>query len=352
MNTLPHFKCYQKSDVLAMTKIRKFETKIGERVRVAENLQELPTMLQDPSIKFVLFGIPEDMGVTAHDGLAGANSVWNPFLSAFLNIQSNDFLDGDQVLVLGHFDFSDIKTLIDHHAHDPVELIDAYRHALITIDDEVEALTKLICRSAKLPVVIGGGQNNAYPLIKGAAKGWHKAEKIPMAQINAINLDAHCDYKPAEGRHHHNGFRYAEEDGYLLKYCVVAVHENNISQNVWMDLVNNPFMDIITYEDIFLHEKRNFIQALAHATGFTEDNYTGIELDMGAIADVLSTDGSPAGISFLQARQYMNFTALDTKAAYLHIAEGASKLSNGRFDEEAGMRIAYLVSDFIKSSIS
>ncbi len=47
-----------------------------------------------------------------------------------------------------------------------------------------------------------------------------------------------------------------------------------------MDIHNNPFIDYITYEEIFIHERKNFIQAVAHATGFTEDSFTGIELDL------------------------------------------------------------------------
>ncbi len=42
-----------------------------------------------------------------------------------------------------------------------------------------------------------------------------KQSILPLAQINSINLDAHSDFRPAEGRHSGNGFRYAEEDGYL-----------------------------------------------------------------------------------------------------------------------------------------
>ena len=101
-----------------------------------------------------------------------------------------------------------------------------------------------------------------------------------MAQINCINLDAHSDYRPLEGRHSGNAFRYAEEDGYLQKYCIVGLHENYLPQNIWMDIVNNPFIDCITFEDIFVHEKRTFMQAVAHATGFTEDTLCGIELDL------------------------------------------------------------------------
>ena len=53
-------------------------------------------------------------------------------------------------------------------------------------------------------------------------------------------------------------------------------------------LVNDPFIDVITFEDIFLHEKRSFIQAIAHATAFTEDSYCGIELDLDVIEDTLA----------------------------------------------------------------
>ncbi|MBC7851131.1 MAG: arginase family protein, partial [Chitinophagaceae bacterium] len=193
------------------------------------------------------------------------------------------------------------------------------------------------------------GHNNSYPLIKGAAKGLHKAGLIPLAQINAINLDAHTDFRPSEGRHSGNGFRYAEEDGYLLKYCVIGIHESYLPQNVWMDIVNNPFIDFITYEDIFIHEKRNFIQAIAHATGFTEDNFTGIELDLDSIEGVLSSATTPSGIPALAARKYMNFTGVDTKPAYVHICEGATQLSDGRKDDSTGKLISYLVSDFIKA---
>src|SRR6185369_608550 len=238
--------------------------------------------------------------------------------------------------LLGHFDFGDIQYLIDKNAHGDEEKLEAYRHAVNTIDDEVETLIKIITEAKKIPIVIGGGHNNAYPLIKGAAKGWYKAGAIPLAQINCINLDAHADYRPLEGRHSGNAFRYAEEDGYLQKYCVIALHENYLPQNVWVDMVNNVFMDCITYEDIFLHEKRTFMQAVAHATGFTEDSLCGIDLDLDSIQNVLSSATTPVGISPLHARQYLSFAAADSKPAYLHICEGATRLSDGRTDDSTG----------------
>ena len=345
---MQHLKVYNKQDILALTKIRRFETKLGEMVQAPGTPQNLEQELAQSSAKFVIVGVPEGIGVKANLGIGGADTAWVPFLRSFLNIQSNDFLLGDNILLLGHFDFSEMETLIDSNAHSFEEKIEAYRHAVNTIDDEVEHVVKIITQNKKIPIVIGGGHNNAYGCIKGAAKGLHKAGLIPIAQINAINLDAHADFRPVEGRHSGNGFRYADEDGYLEKYCVIGLHENYISQNSWIDIVNDPFIDVITYEDIFIHEKRNFIQAIAHATTFTEDTYCGIELDLDVIEDTLSSASTPTGISPLHARQYINYAALDTKAAYLHICEGATKLNDGRSDGSTGKLISYLVSDFLK----
>lgn len=347
-----HFRFYNKQDVLYLTRIRRFETKLGEQVQVLPDGMALETFLARSAAPYVLFGIPEDIGVLANQGIGGTDSAWTPFITAFLNIQSNDFLSGTELIVLGQFDFGDIKYLIEQHAHDAEEKTEAYRHAVGRIDDEVEELVRLICSHGKIPLAIGGGHNNAYPLIKGSAKGLHKYGRLPLAQINCINLDAHTDYRPLEGRHSGNGFRYAEEDGYLQKYCVVGAQENYLPQNVWLDIVNNPFIDLITYEDIFVHEKRNFIQAVAHACSFTEDGLAGIELDLDVIEHFLCSAQSPSGISLLHARQYLNFTGTRSQVAYLHICEGAAMLHDGRKSETMGKAVAFLVSDFIKAHLS
>jgi formiminoglutamase len=346
---MKHFKYYSKADILSLTKMRRFETHLGESVQFIKDTTQLPDALKASSAKYVLIGIPEDIGVNANLGIGGTDTTWLPFLTNFLNLQSNDFLTGEQILLLGHFDFGDIKYLIDNTAYNKEELIDAYRHAVNIIDEQVENLIKWITAAKKIPIIIGGGHNNAYPIIKGVAKGLYKAELIPLAQINVVNLDAHADFKAIEGRHSGNAFRYAEEDGYLGKYAIVALQEQLISQNVLTDIYENPFIDYITYEDIFIHEKKNFIQAVAHATGFTEDTYTGIEIDVDVIEGALSSAAVASGISVLHARQFVNFTATDTKAAYLHIAEGAIQLNDGQRNEYTGKLISYLVADFVKA---
>jgi formiminoglutamase len=347
---IAHFKIYSKQDILPLVKLRRFETKLGERVQTLADPNEVEQSIKGLKPNYVVFGIPEDIGVQANYGQGGTSTAWLSFLQTFLNIQSNDYLVGEEIAVIGHFDFGDIQYLIDKNAQGTEEKVQAYRHAVSTIDEEVESLIKAIVATGKIPIAIGGGHNNAYPLIKGSAKGFYQAQKISLPQINCINLDAHTDFRPAEGRHSGNGFRYAEEDGFLQKYCVVGVHENYLPQNVWLDIVNNPFLDFLSYEDIFIHEKRNFIQAVAHAIDFTDDNFTGIELDLDCIENVLSSACSPSGINSVHARQYVNLCAERSKPAYLHICEGAIRLSDGRTDESTGKLISYLVSDFLKGS--
>ena len=347
---MKHFKFYSKKDILSLTKVRRFETRVGERVQHLNPSADWPQVIGSSTAKYVLVGIPEDIGVKANHGIGGADTNWIPFLQEFLNLQSNDFFTGENVLLLGHFDFGDMKYLIENHAYSPDELVDAYRHAVNIIDEEVEDMMKIIASFKKIPIIIGGGHNNSYPVIKGVSKGLHKADLIPLAQINCINLDAHTDYKTMEGRHSGNAFRYAEADGYMGKYSIIGLHENYISQNILTDIHVNPFIQYCSYEDIFIHEKKNFIQAIAHATGFTEDTFTGIELDVDCIQDVLCSACTPSGITALQARQYINFASTDAKVAYLHICEGASQLADGTKDEKTGKLLSYLVTDFLKAN--
>lgn len=110
---MQHLKIYSKLEILSLTKIRRFETKLGERLQVINDMASLEKSIAESTARYILFGIPEDLGAKGNYGIGGADTLWIPFLQNFLNIQSNDFLDGQEVLLLGHFDFGDIQYLID-----------------------------------------------------------------------------------------------------------------------------------------------------------------------------------------------------------------------------------------------
>jgi formiminoglutamase len=89
---------------------------------------------------------------------------------------------------------------------------------------------------------------------------------------------------------------------------------------------------------------------VAHAAGFTNDTLTGIDLDIDCIEHTLSSAMTPVGIFPNHARQYLAYAAAVSKPAYLHICEGATRLSDGRTDATSGKLVSYLVSDFIKGA--
>jgi formiminoglutamase len=79
-----------------------------------------------------------------------------------------------------------------------------------------------------------------------------------------------------------------------------------------------------------------------------EDAFTGIEIDLDSIENVLCSAMTPSGITALQARQYVSYCGASTKAVYLHLCEGATELNDGKKNEITGKLLSYLVSDFIK----
>jgi formiminoglutamase len=359
-----YFSLADKPQLQTLTHLRRYETKMGERLQTlipsaastavsaskGYSAAAWKDSLANHAAKYVLFGIPEDIGVKANGGIGGASSAWPAFLDAFVNVQSTDRLSGDDILVLGAFDFNTLSLTIDRNAKSPKEALEAGRHAVANvIDEEVEELVKTVTAAGKLPLVIGGGHNNAYPLLKGASKGWKQAGALDKPGLCAINLDAHADFRIEEGRHSGNPFRYAMNEGFLDRYAVVGLHENYNSQSMMDDLYQNTRIQYTTYEDIFLRGLLSFEQAVQLAVTFTKGTLTGVELDLDVIDQALSSAQSPCGIPVLQARQYLWQSASELRPAYLHVAEGAARTDDGRECRLTGKLISYLVSDFIKA---
>jgi formiminoglutamase len=311
----------QKSPLKPIIKTRKGETKLGERI--AQNWE-------NPSVKFVLLGIEEDIGVRVNGGVGGTATAWQAFLNAFVNIQSTDPLNGAEIGIYGHFNFDDLKENISSETVD-------------LIDSEVCEAIKTIAKSGKIPIVIGGGHNNAYPIIKGISMAKNQA-------INTVNLDAHSDFRAMEGRHSGNGFRYAYRGGYLKKYAIIGLHENYNNSLIINELKQNEDTWFCFWEDIFLREKPTFKEAIYAASEFTKHGLTGIELDLDSLENTLSSAMTPCGISTTQARQYVYHLAQNMPVAYLHICEGASQLATGQQSPLIGKLISYLVSDFMKAN--
>jgi formiminoglutamase len=207
----------------------------------------------------------------------------------------------------------------------------------------VAEVIQFIISLGKIPVVIGGGHNNAYGNIKGAFQALNK-------KINVINCDAHLDFRTAEGRHSGNGFSYAFDHGYVERYAVVGIHEQYNNASAIGRFRNDPAnLYFNTYEQVAVRGDFNFRDAIDNAAGFVKGRPCGIEIDLDVIANVPSSARSSSGISVFQARQFIYHCAAILQPLYLHIAEGAPVLAHLKADNKTGKLIAYLITDFIKA---
>lgn len=325
-----------RKDLDALVNRREGETKIGETVHTLDETN-WAAALQNSTAQFVLLGIPEDIGVRANHGVGGAHTTWLPSLKSFLNVQETDKLQGSKIAVLGAFDLAEMMVRSQN-----MDVI-ALRTLVDEIDNIVYPVIKLIVQAGKIPIVVGGGHNNAYPILKGVSEAKGKA-------INTINLDAHCDYRVLEGRHSGNGFRYAKQDGYLEKYAMIGLHRNYNSQSLIDEMTHDKDIDFCFYDTIFIEEARDYKKAIDQAVKLTSGNATGIELDLDCIERVLSSAATPCGIAAIQARKYLFQVAHTVDIAYLHLTEGIVKRNDGVEDFMTAKLISYLITDFIRAS--
>ena len=93
---ISRLKRYEKKEILSRTHMRRYETKLGEII-LCDAAGDIEKAISETRANYILFGIPEDIGVKANHGKGGADSTWFPFLESFLNIQSNDFLQGENI---------------------------------------------------------------------------------------------------------------------------------------------------------------------------------------------------------------------------------------------------------------
>lgn len=68
---MKHFTLFTKQDILNLTQLRRFETKLGERIHYIADITQLEPLLKDSAARYIIFGIPEDIGVKANMGVGG-----------------------------------------------------------------------------------------------------------------------------------------------------------------------------------------------------------------------------------------------------------------------------------------
>jgi len=320
INSLPFtFIPLQNKDIDSLVSIRNHETKIGQNTLV--------NGLSD-KVKYIILGIEEDMGPQANGGLEGSKNGFQAFLKRFLNMQSNRFLKGDNIAIIGKIqqeaNFSTIE-----NARELITNLDALL---------VETLTPYI-EAGKIPIIIGGGHNNAYPIIK-------TIYTVLQSKLNVVNLDPHADCRIEEGRHSGNPFSFAFSNGYIDEYTVLGLHKAYNSEYLLSYLDANKFQ--YTFFDDYIGNpalyRKDILEVAEELSGSTA---IGIDLDLDAIQHMPTSAYSPSGISVEDARFYARIMGSLDNVRYFHLPEGAPK--NTDEDKIIGKTLAYLVWEFIEA---
>ena len=331
-------------DLAKITNHRSGEIKFGEKMITVPKDTDTIAFLKTCEAKYVVFGIPEDIGIRANFGRPGAASAWDSAIKNIANIQHNRFCKGNQLIVLGQLDVSkemkDVEDLDFNDIDDRAKLSQLVER----IDKDVSHIIFNIVKLGKTPIIIGGGHNNSYGNIKGSALAKGKP-------VNAINFDAHSDFRILEGRHSGNGFSYAYEEGFLKKYFIFGLHENYTSKSV-LDIIKK-IEDRVrynTYDSINIRKEKEFNKEMEQALEFINDDFYGIEIDLDAIPNIACSAMTLSGFSVQELRQFVSFFGKYKNATYLHICEGAPDLGEDKNNHLIGKLIGYLVTDFIKSN--
>ncbi|PTX43681.1 formiminoglutamase [Christiangramia gaetbulicola] len=327
-------KFYKSSHIDKLISKRKGEEKFGEKLQFVASLEEL----KNHEAKYVLLGIPEDIGVRANFGKPGTSRAWKTALSSLVNIQVNRFNDPENLVLLGEVDCTELMKKASF-----IDESDPNYHAKLgdlvkQIDQLVSEIIEKIVAVGKTPIIIGGGHNNAYGNIKGSAKALKKP-------LNVLNIDAHTDLRQLEHRHSGNGFSYAIEGQYLNKYSVFGLHKNYTPEYIFKGMEASPNMNFKLREDLS-EEPGNISDHFQQMFHGINDSPFGFELDCDAIADFPSSAKSPSGFNVDQVRNFIRLVSKDENCCYFHICEAAPDEDNSGW---VGKALSYFISDFIRS---
>jgi formiminoglutamase len=325
---------YTKSEITALINAREGEKKVGELLNIAHSEDDLEKYLSSNEIKYFILGVPEDIGPRANHGKPGSHLAFQAFLQSFLNHQANKYFPLEKIAFLGRLP---IKHLQKNSEEDSIALL---REKTSKIDSALFPVIQRLSAHGKIPIVVGGGHNNAYPNIKGISLAKKQA-------ISVINLDPHADFRQKEGRHSGNGFSYAWDEGFLNEYHVFGLNPYFNSEEM-LDRMMEEEVSFTPFEPSFC-TYTGFENMLSLALGKMKGERLGIELDLDSIANFPVSAITPDGITLQQAKEYARICGNDPRSSYLHICEGSPvHMENG--DIIIGKSISSIILSFISGN--
>jgi len=338
----PDLKLYSREDILELSTYREGELKLAERIQLPID-QSLEKSLSQSNASFALVGIEEDIGIRGNLGHPGARHAFEHTLKALLAVQSNRFLGGDEILLLGSLQFDSLLQEADGLSTNQAEDVKRFRELTARVDDAVYPVIEAIVQAGKIPIVIGGGHNNSYGNLKGCSKATGQA-------IACLNIDPHADFRALEGRHSGNGFSYARDEDYLSRYAIFGLHQGYNSEAMLEELTSDRKITFQTFESLLPLSSAELQQRFKNLLQWCGQGPFGLELDLDALTAFPVSALNPSGFSLNQARLLTSAAAALKAPHYFHICEGSpGRAQNENEKTLIGKSIAYLICDFVKN---
>lgn len=327
-----------------MVPAREGEDRLAHAVTVASEGGQLPK-----GTRVAILGVPEDIGVRANMGRPGARRMWRAFLPRFLSMQSNPFLDGTAICIAGTVDVRDLRRAVrdaDPHAAGPRTRADALRRlreATAEIDRRVTEVVAGIRSQGAVPVVVGGGHNNAFGILAGCSRACG-------APMGCVNIDLHADLRPAEGRHSGNGFTYARMDGHLGPYAIIGMSEAYATRPIVDSIRADPGILAVTLESM-LRGEHGIEGAVQLAAAHVGNAPCTLEIDLDAVAQAPASAAAATGFSCAEVRAIASRLSARLTVHAVHVAEGAPGLGPWS-GEMLGKFVAEVVRDVASRACS
>lgn len=272
-----------------------------------------------PNAKFLILGLSESIGPFANFGRAGAEHAFSSFLKFFLALpyhQTSYELAGN-ITFAGEF---------PKHTKEASKLVEE-------LDGFVVHILHQWVKPGQLPILIGGGHNNALPIMQ-----WASSQR-PLQKV--INIDAHMDCRDTHQRHSGNAFSCALKQGLIQQYLVLGAERYSFNEYILAFIEQFP-ISYIPFEDYLLG--RSLKEDLVQHT--SSHQQIGLEIDLDRIANMPSSAQSPSGFSLDQIRSAL-LSLTTSEIVYLHLCEGAP--TNAGEERTVGKALCYMVLDFMKA---
>ena len=258
------------------------------------------------SVKVVLIGVPQHIGVVRNGGRPGAAGGPQAIRRAFYRLVTFDVESGNHVSHGYLYDIGDVDCSGELEA----------------IHDRLAELVTRVVKSGRTPVILGGGHDITYPGVFGTADA--------LGTVGLFNFDAHLDVRPPNPtRNSGTSIRMGIDEGRIdpsraIEFGIQGF-ANAASHVEWFRSVSG---EIWTLEAI---RREGFSRALKEALSSGGERYYGtLDIDGVAAAEAPGVSAPmPDGFSSAELLQSARALGKDPSCVALDIAE-----MNPEFDRD------------------